>query len=212
MARRTKEEAQETRNRILDTAEAVFHEKGVSRTTLGDIAAAAGVTRGAIYWHFKNKVDLFHAMLERVCLPIEDVALRAGDASLTDPLSYIRNCALAVLTKTANDPQARRVFDIVCHKCELVDDMSPARDRYIEGRSACLDQMETGFKHAVALGQLSQSVNPRRAAVTLHALIDGLIANWTLQPDYFPLAEEAEQVVNQFMQGLKLSCSQPDKH
>ena len=54
MARRTRDEALETRNTILDTAERVFSERGVSHTTLADIAAAAGVTRGAIYWHFKN--------------------------------------------------------------------------------------------------------------------------------------------------------------
>ncbi|WP_291742772.1 TetR family transcriptional regulator, partial [Limnobacter sp. UBA1615] len=69
MVRKTKEEAQETRNLILDTAEAVFSEKGVSRTTLNDIAKAADLTRGAIYWHFKNKADLFDAMFQRAILP-----------------------------------------------------------------------------------------------------------------------------------------------
>jgi TetR/AcrR family acrAB operon transcriptional repressor len=59
MVRRTKEEAQATRKLILDTAEVVFHERGVSRSTLNDIAQAAGLTRGAIYWHFKDKADLF---------------------------------------------------------------------------------------------------------------------------------------------------------
>ena len=77
MARRTKEEAQETRNRLLDTAEHVFNERGVSRTSLTEIAEAAGLTRGAIYWHFKNKLDLFNAMMERVTLPMEEVVLRA---------------------------------------------------------------------------------------------------------------------------------------
>src|SRR5690606_10590111 len=62
MARRTKAEAMETREQILDAAELVFHRKGVSCTSLNDIAAEAGVTRGAIYWHFKNKHDVFIAM------------------------------------------------------------------------------------------------------------------------------------------------------
>ena len=71
MVRRTKEEAQETRNRILDTAEQVFVKKGVSNTSLAQLAEAAGVTRGAIYWHFRNKADLFDAMMSRVVLPME---------------------------------------------------------------------------------------------------------------------------------------------
>src|SRR4051812_40843078 len=66
MARRTKEEAKETRNRILDTAEKVFVKKGVSNTSLAQLAQAAGLSRGAIYWHFRNKAALFDAMMKRV--------------------------------------------------------------------------------------------------------------------------------------------------
>src|SRR5690606_27022813 len=55
MARRTKEEALETRDRLLDAAAAVFCDKGVTNTSLCDISKAAGVTRGAFYWHFRNK-------------------------------------------------------------------------------------------------------------------------------------------------------------
>ncbi|MBY0410356.1 MAG: TetR family transcriptional regulator, partial [Burkholderiaceae bacterium] len=57
MARRTKEDANATRTRLIDAAESVFLQKGVSRASLNDIARAAGTTRGAIYWHFKDKVD-----------------------------------------------------------------------------------------------------------------------------------------------------------
>jgi TetR/AcrR family acrAB operon transcriptional repressor len=71
MARRTKEEAAATRDSILDAAEKLFVEQGVSRTTLQHIASAAGVTRGAIYWHFDDKGALFNAMMERATLPLE---------------------------------------------------------------------------------------------------------------------------------------------
>ena len=70
MARRTKEEALVTRELILDAAERVFHQRGVSRTSLQEIAKEAGLTRGAIYWHFEDKGELFHAMMERVTLPM----------------------------------------------------------------------------------------------------------------------------------------------
>ncbi|KUJ92268.1 MAG: TetR family transcriptional regulator, partial [Pseudomonas sp. 63_8] len=63
MARRTKAEAQATRALILDAAEQVFHAQGVSHASLAEVAKAAGVSRGAIYWHFENKIDLFQAML-----------------------------------------------------------------------------------------------------------------------------------------------------
>lgn len=202
MARRTKEEAQETRNRILDFAEHVFNEKGVSRTSLDDLARAAGVTRGAIYWHFRNKAELFDAMMARITLPMEEVAKRAGQ-EVHDPLAYVRSCALNVLKRTATDPQCQRVFDIVCHKCEYVDEMAELKARHLECRSECLNEIERAFANAIAKGQLPAGVNPRRAAVVLHALIDGMIANWVLDPRYYPLAEEAEIIVDGYLNGLK---------
>jgi TetR/AcrR family acrAB operon transcriptional repressor len=202
MARRTKEEAQETRNRILDFAEHVFSEKGVSRTSLDDLAKAAGVTRGAIYWHFRNKSDLFEAMMARVTLPMEEMARHAGDASVSDPLGYVRSCALNVLERLAADPQCQRVFDIVCHKCEYVDEMAQQKARHLECRSECLSEMESGFSNAIRKGQLPAGVNARRAAITLHAMIDGLIANWVLDPHYHPLADDAEHIVDGYLTGL----------
>jgi TetR/AcrR family acrAB operon transcriptional repressor len=204
MARRTKEEAQETRNRILDFAEHVFNEKGVSRTSLDDLARAAGVTRGAIYWHFRNKAELFDAMMARITLPMEEVSQRAGEGACEDPLAYVRSCALNVLTRTATDPQCQRVFEIICHKCEYVDEMAELKARHLECRAECLDEMERAFAKAIGQGQLPATVDARRAAVVLHALIDGLIANWVLDPQYHPLGEDAENIVDGYLAGLKV--------
>ena len=71
MPRRTKPDALATRCKLLDTAEHLFHLEGVSGTSLQDIALHAGSTREAIYWHFKDKAELFNAMMERVMLPME---------------------------------------------------------------------------------------------------------------------------------------------
>jgi TetR/AcrR family acrAB operon transcriptional repressor len=202
MARRTKAEALVTRNRILDAAERVFSRRGASRPSLEDIAAAAGVTRGAIYWHFRNKADLFAAMLARVTLPMEEMVGRSGDDALTDPLGYIRRCMVTVLRKTTDDAQTRRVFEIVCHKCEYVDEMARVRDRYVEMRADCLGELERGVRNAIRRGLLPAGVNARSAAVGLHALVDGLISNWLLEPKYFPLAREAGRMVDQYLAGL----------
>ncbi len=203
MVRRTKEEALETRNVLLDAAERVFHEKGVSRTSLNDIAEAAGLTRGAIYWHFKNKADIFDAMMERVTLPLETILeVPQGQAS-EDPLGHVRACAVGVLRQTARDAQMQRVFEIVAHKCEYVDDMESLRQRHLECRAECLDQVENGFRLAAAKGQLPAHLNPRRAAIGLHALIDGLIDNWLLDPSYFDLGDEADRMIDIYLAGLR---------
>jgi TetR/AcrR family acrAB operon transcriptional repressor len=202
MVRKTKEEACATRSQLLDAAERVFNDKGVSRTSLNEIAVAAGLTRGAIYWHFKNKADLFDAMMERVILPMENMVERAGDRSLDDPLAFIRGCAINVLVRTAQDEQLQRVFDIFCHKCEYVGEMVQLRERQLEGRNACLAEVESGIRNAIIKGQLPATVNARRAAIGMHALIDGLIANWVLDPTYFKLEREAEGMIDIYLAGM----------
>ena len=202
MVRKTKEEALETRNLILDTAEAVFHEKGVAKTSLNEIAEKASLTRGAIYWHFKNKADLFDAMMQRVILPMEEFVAKSEDENLADPVTYLRESALRVMLSMVTDARTRRVFEIVLHRTELVDDMLPIRDRHLAGRQGCITKLTLGIQNAVNKGALAAGTNPRLAALGMHSLIDGLIANWVLAPDEFDLMEHAEFAVDTYLNGL----------
>lgn len=200
MVRKTKEEAQETRNLILDTAETVFSEKGVSRTTLNDIAKAADLTRGAIYWHFKNKADLFDAMLQRVILPMDEFIATPDLHPEQQPLAYLRIRSMHVVRTLAENPQIQRVFDIVMHKTEMVDDT--IRDMHLETIQGCLQTIETDFQAAIDKGELPASTNARRAAIGLHSLIDGLFANYVLSPELFDLMEQAEFTIDNYLHGL----------
>src|SRR5690349_8299683 len=120
MVRRTKEDALATRSSLLDAAERLFQAKGVSGTSLNDIAVAAGTTRGAIYWHFKDKADLFNAMMARVTMPLEEAFQQSGVGE--DPLPGMRQCMLRALRSTAGDEQTRRVFEVATQKVEYVDE------------------------------------------------------------------------------------------
>jgi len=204
MARKTKEEARETRNRILDAAEQVFQRQGVSRTSLADIAGEARVTRGAIYWHFKNKADLYDAMIKRVLAP-EEARCNAGVAAGDDPLHFIRDLAVAFLQRVTRDPRYQRVFEIAWHKCEYVADMAAIRDGHLECGRRFIALLEDAMRRAQALGQLPASACPRQAAVGLIALLDGLVVNWTLEPTLFPLAEYAPGTVDTYLAGLRAS-------
>jgi TetR/AcrR family acrAB operon transcriptional repressor len=207
MPRRTKEAAQETRNRILDAAEAVFHERGVAHASLEDIAAAAKVTRGAIYWHFKDKAELFDAMMQRVVLPAEAMLERAGGHGETDPLELLRRATIEVLLRTANDPRVRRVFEIAYHKCEYVGDAAGVRDRHIASQAECMKSIESGFRACVAAGRLPKTVKPRIAAVGAMSLVSGLIANWVLDPKSFSLRTHAEALIDVYFRGLQVESA-----
>jgi TetR/AcrR family transcriptional regulator, acrAB operon repressor len=202
MARRTKEEALATRARILDAAENVFYERGVAHASLEDIAAEAEVTRGAIYWHFKDKAELFDAMMQRVVLPAEDMLEHAGCCGEADPLGILRRTTIDVLLRTSDDPRMQRVFDIAYHKCEYVGDAAGVRERHIASQNECLKTIEAAFKACVAAGQLPAGVSPRVAAVGAMSLVSGLIANYVLEPRAFPLERHAEALVDIYFRGL----------
>jgi len=203
MARRTKEEAQETRHRILDAAEAVFHRQGVSRTSLAHVAAEAGVTRGAIYWHFKDKADLFDAMMQRVIGATEAGCLDPALLEADDPLAAMRALALDFLLQVARDAQHQRVFDIAIHKSEYVGEMALARDRHLDCARRHRAMLEAAMRLAQQRGLINATANPHWAAEGLIALIDGLLVNWTLDNRLFPLAEYAEPIIDTYLGGLR---------
>lgn len=208
MARSTKEEALETRNRIIDAAEAVFHERGMSQTSLADVAVAADVTRGAIYWHFKNKSDLFEAMTDRVRLPMESLMNATSEEYANDPLLHLKDTWVHLLRDAAMNPQSRRVLDILFLKCELVDRNDPIWIRQQECYQRGLENMERILKDAISLKQLPADLNVSLAAVTLHAQVVGLLQNWLFSPTTFDLEKVAEQVVDTCLDSLRYSPSQ----
>lgn len=198
MPRRTKEDAQLTRDRLLDAAEREFQRRGVSRTSLQDIARTAGVTRGAVYWHFNDKADLFNAMMNRVTLPLEQEIKRSDAPELADPVAQIRSSFLAALRATVQDPQARRVFEIALHKVEYVDELDRVRLRRVNGLRGRVAHVERGFRRAA----LAPGVSARVAALGIHSLIDGLIQNWMLDPQAFDLERVGARAIDAFLGGL----------
>ena len=205
MARRTKDEALATRHAILDAAELLFQQRGVSRTSLQDIAVAAQVTRGAIYWHFKDKADLFNAMMERATMPFEEAgfACGAGCPDDRDPLRFLLERLTRVLKLTVEHEPTRRVFEIATHKVEYVDELLAVRDRHRQNRDECLADIEADLKRAMKLGLIGNKVPARAAAVGLHALVDGLIQNWMLDNEAFDLVRVGRQVTQAYLAGLR---------
>ena len=62
----TKEQAEKTRHDLLNSALIIFCKNGFNKTRLEDIANDAGVTRGAFYWHFRNKTEVFSELLKKI--------------------------------------------------------------------------------------------------------------------------------------------------
>ncbi len=204
MARRSKEDAFATRCRLLDAAEQVFQRQGVSRTSLADIAAEAGTTRGAIYWHFKDKADLFNAMMDRVVLPMEQ-ALLDDVAAEMDPIAHMHAALLNALHKTASDARTQRVFEVATHKVEYVEELSAVRLRHLDVRAKCMQRMRQDLLRGARLRGVRLPVPAQMAVHGLHALVDGLIQNWLLDPEAFDLVDAGRRALDTYLLGLGLA-------
>lgn len=199
MARRTKEDAEATRSSLLDAAERVFYDKGVSRASLADIAQAAGATRGAVYWHFKDKVDLFGAMLDRVTLPLEHAY---GPAGAQAPLQRLRSATLGVLQAVVHDERARRVFEIAMYKVEYAQELSAVRDRHIEACGGFRCKLQEDLAAAAQAQGLVLAMPVDVAALGLWALFDGLLQGWMLGRGGFDLLAVGQTTMDAYLRGL----------
>lgn len=203
MVRRTKEEAAATRDSILDAAEILFAKHGVSRTTLQHIATAAGVTRGAIYWHFVDKGAVFSAMMERATMPMDAAVKLAGERAPTDPLQSLRDEMMAVLQIVEGDEKARRVFEIATLKTEFTDEVDSARAHKRESVARWRGRLQDQFAQAKAEGTLPASVDPRNASMCMWVMLDGLIRNWIFEPGAFELVDLGAELIGTYIAGLR---------
>ncbi len=202
MARKTKAQAQETRSGILDAAEREFQQRGVSLTTLQDIAQAAGVTRGAVYWHFADKADLFNAMFERAVLPMEAAALKQDSPESELPLQGLQRRVQLLFERAVGDDRLRRVLEIVVHRVEHVPALSAVHERILGARNAHLDFIESTLARAGV-----PAAGRRERAIGLHAIVDGLLQVWMLDQAAFDLPAVGRLAVQTYILGLPVAAA-----
>jgi len=170
MARRTKEEAAETRQQILDTALDVFSRKGYSRTTFVDIAAPIGLTKGAVYWHFKSKTDLLVALIEE-CL-IRKIGRVDDPGKIAPTLDALRNCYVGSAKHVLSDPLLRKFEFFINFQIEWSEELMA------EVRSRLAEMGEDPFrKYSIAVLRLQEVgvIDRSRDAEKLGSI---LIATW----------------------------------
>ena len=202
MVRRSKEDALATRNSLLDAAERVFLAQGVAGTSLNDIAVEAGTTRGAIYWHFQDKADLFNAMMDRVVMPLQIAMESARCPGEADPLPHLRRALRAAMHQTVADPHTRRVFEVATHKVEYVDSLCAIRERHLRMRNETVERFRQTLLRSASARGVRLPIPAVQAAQGLHALVDGLIQNWLLDPADFDLEAVGMRAVDAFLLGL----------
>jgi TetR/AcrR family acrAB operon transcriptional repressor len=201
MVRKTKGESQATYDALLDAAEREFVCKGVTRTTLNDVASSAGLTRGAIYWHFKDKSALLEAMCDRVFLPMQTLLNELAASPGADPIAAIRQMMLHMLGQVAGNARQRTVFDIMFHHCEK-DVQTPFLANEAQKRGECLAKLEVIVAEAVRQQKLPADTDTGLAVQAINGYLIGLIYEWLIDQQAYDLGLHAAPLVDCFLAGL----------
>ena len=207
MARRTREEALATREQLLDAAERVFRERGVGHTTLAEVADAAGVTRGAVYWHFRSKADLFEAMVARAEMPHDTSMQRMESAAAEDPMAALRQGAMEALTHLVTDARARAVYEIVFLRCEYTDELASVRHGQACARDNCYEKIEGAMRLAVERGQLPRGTDVKLATRGVYAYVGGLMRDYLDAPDTIDPLVDAGPLIDIYFEGLRAGAA-----
>lgn len=201
--KRTKAQAQETRDSLLMAALDVFCRRGVARASLNEIAQTAGVTRGALYWHFKNKEDLFEALFQHIFL---DVSQRLEDdirQNTPDMLGNLRQALLNLFERLEHKPLHRKFSHILHLKCEHTEDNAAVvavTNRY---HQMWQEQTRAALELCVRQGALPPTLDMAAAEVYLGSTLLGLIQGWLLQPERVSLADMAPRVIDATLNALQ---------
>jgi TetR/AcrR family acrAB operon transcriptional repressor len=200
--RRTKEEAEVTRKQLLKKALTVFSKKGYAATTLEDIAREAEVTRGAIYWHFGSKAELYNTLIreysDRGNAIVQQAASEGGTL-----VEILRRVFVRQLQAIEDDRDLRALMELYLFKTGLVPELEEGHQQQIESGVGLIEMMTGIMGQGVQSGLLRSDVEPKDMARAYLAFQNGLIQLWLTTPNQFSLKASAESFADILMAGLQ---------
>jgi TetR/AcrR family acrAB operon transcriptional repressor len=146
-------------------------------------------------------------MLDTLQEPLDEMARASESQDELDPLGCMRKLLIHLFHQVALDPKTRRINEILYHKCEFTDEMCDLRQQRRTVSLDCNVRIALALSNAVNRGQMPEDLDTARAAVSLHAYIDGMLYQWLLAPDSFLLHTDAERWVDAGLDMLRLSSS-----
>ena len=203
MARRTKEDALATREAILEAAVRVFSVQGVANASLASIAREAGVTRGAIYWHFTNKADLLVALWDQVLQRYTPLAAASENSDEPDPLGKLKTLYVSLLQGLVDDPRQQQISRIIFGKSGSLDDFELVQQRFLDCLIDRFNALQIVLRHAVERQQLPADIDLRLGAMAVLSFINGLIAQWFTTPQLIDLHTTAPVMIEAMLQMLR---------
>lgn len=205
--RKTKDSAA-TKNDILQAAIEVFVKNGFVRSTLEQIAREAGVTRGAVYWHFKNKHDIFEALHEALHQPLTSSILEDMKKNCDDSLCQLEKLCVKLLVDLDNDEMRKKILTIFFCKCDYSScDMEDILDKQRKRKLKNIDLFAQYFDRALKNKHLPANIDPKITAISLACYMSGIVSEYLRNPQLFNLKKQAKHLIRQFFSAFDSNVS-----
>jgi AcrR family transcriptional regulator len=175
-ARKSAEDAELTRQNLVAAGIQVFAEHGYAGTILEMVSQRAGVTRGAVYWHFKGKDALLRTVLDDCVLPLENF-LDHG-ASFEEEMAQL----CRAMSRTLHHQQSRQICELMLQKSERVAELSPVALRLHDAQNRFHEQLKALLGRGVSRGELHANLDVRVSSQILQVCFTGLIVECLRQP------------------------------
>lgn len=201
--RRTKEDTEKTRESILEAATELFATKGYTKTTLGNVAQKAGVTRGAVYWHFKNKLDVFGALYDRLHTPIFEIIMEGVTPGHPDLSVQIRQLCINLLLNVERDMQQRRTLAMFMTKCDFSGELEEYGKRHEEQKQKSMEMFYKHVRSAQEQGFLTSKVDADVIGFAVGGCLKGIITEYLEMPNKFDMKKQAPYLVDIIFKGIE---------
>ena len=200
--KRTKEQAAVTYNRLLDAALTVFSAKGYASATLEDIAKEAETTRGAIYWHFKNKADLYNVLFREISVQSGTIAAQAiaEGGSCRETMGRIM---LRLLAQIETDDRLCSIMEIKLFKTGVAPELMEEIQRQREEGHLLLENIARYVQQGIAVGDIRPDVEAMEVARAFLAMLNGLTTLWLYDSRAFALSANAQTLADIFVRGVE---------
>ena len=200
MARKTKEDTEKTYQALLKSAGELFTRHGVSKTTLNDIAKHAGMTRGAVYWHFDNKDSIVEALWQEEMSDHANKLIEAmSELNPQNPSEHFRDILQNGLKDVFNSPSMSQATRILLHCLEITDEQTPLR-QFLETKNR---NLHAGVVKAItqlqAASRISSPLSVEVLATALMAYLHGLIQYHLVKETDVDIAENAVEMIDLFL-------------
>lgn len=191
--RRTKEDTDKTVEKILDSALIVFKEFGYNATKLDDIAKHAGMTRGPISWHFKNKLNLYKAVLLRSAEGyLNSVVMQFHEKY--SPIEKIENFIDYIFADSINKRNQLILIISLVNTSADNSNFEEAKSPIVEALDLVVTKLQNAIREGIESKLFSSEIESELLAKAINTYSFGLLVDPRIRPEYYADDKNKNQV------------------